>query len=84
MAPDDRRDTADAAALQVVTDAAQIQGPVWPVFLCGAALFYLWWLAVLTFDLSFIWHLYIKNEAVEEYIEERLRSTDRTAQESTA
>ena len=74
---EDRRHTADAAALQVVTDAARIQGPVWPVFLAGAALFYLWWLAVLTFDLAFIWHLYIKNEAAEEYIEQRLHSTDR-------
>ena len=76
MAREDRRDTADAAALQVVTDAARIQGPVWPVFLAGAAPLYLWWLAVLTFDLAFIWHLYIKNEAAEEYIEQRLRNTD--------
>jgi hypothetical protein len=22
---------------------------------------YLWWLAILTFDLSFIWHRYIRN-----------------------
>ena len=44
---------------------------------------YLWWLAVLTFDLAFIWHLYIKNEAAEEYIEQRLHSTDRPELEST-
>jgi hypothetical protein len=74
MASNDRRDTEDAAALEVVTEAARIQGPVWPVILSGAALFYLWWLAVLTFDLAFIWHLYIKNEAAEVYIENRLKN----------
>ena len=84
MVPEDRRDIADAAALQVVTDAARVQGPVWPVLLAGAAMFYLWWLAVLTFDLAFIWHLYIKNEAAAEYIEQRLDNTDRPAREATA
>ncbi len=33
---------------------------VWPVFLSGAAFFYLWWLATLLFDLIFVWHRYIR------------------------
>jgi hypothetical protein len=39
---------------------------------------------VLTFDLAFIWHLYIKNEAAEEYIEERLHNPGSPAQPATA
>jgi hypothetical protein len=71
IAPEDRRDAVLSAALQAVTSAAQVQGPVWPVFVCGAVFFYLWWLAVLNFDLALIWHFYIKNEGVDEYIQGR-------------
>lgn len=35
-------------------------GPIWPVFLATAAFLYLWWLAALTFDLIFVWHLHIR------------------------
>jgi hypothetical protein len=35
-------------------------GPIWPVFLATAAFLYLWWLAALTFDLVFVWHLHIR------------------------
>jgi hypothetical protein len=35
-------------------------GPIWPVFLATAAFLYLWWLAGLTFDLVFVWHLHIR------------------------
>jgi hypothetical protein len=33
---------------------------VWPVVLATAGFLYLWWLAALLFDLTFIWHLYIR------------------------
>ena len=36
-------------------------GPIWPVFLTTALFLYLWWLAVLIFDLVVIWHWYIRN-----------------------
>ena len=32
-----------------------------PVLIGSAAFLYLWWLSVLVFDLSFIWHRYIRN-----------------------
>jgi hypothetical protein len=32
-----------------------------PVLLAGAGCLYLWWLATLLFDLSFVWHRYVRN-----------------------
>ncbi len=32
-----------------------------PVLIGGVAFLYLWWLSVLVFDLTFIWHQYIRN-----------------------
>jgi hypothetical protein len=32
-----------------------------PVLIGGAVFVYLWWLSVLVFDLTFIWHQYIRN-----------------------
>lgn len=40
------------------------QGPIWPVFLAGAAFLYLWWLAALLFDLVVVWHLYIRSSLI--------------------
>jgi hypothetical protein len=37
--------------------------PVWPVILAGLLFLYLWWLGVMLFDLTFVWHRYIR-EAV--------------------
>jgi hypothetical protein len=37
----------------------------------------LWWLAALTFDLAFIWHLFVRHEAAQRYIEERLRTNQK-------
>lgn len=34
---------------------------IFPVLIGGAIFLYLWWLSVLVFDLSFIWHQYIRN-----------------------
>jgi hypothetical protein len=36
-------------------------GPLWPVVVAGGLFFYLWWLAILLFDLVFTWHYYIRN-----------------------
>jgi hypothetical protein len=33
---------------------------LWPVFLAFGAFVYLWWLAILLFDLVFVWHRYIR------------------------
>ena len=54
------RPLVNAAALQVVTDEALEQGHL-AGLLRLAAFLYLWWLAVITFDLTFVWHLYIRS-----------------------
>jgi len=43
---------------------------VWPLVLGGAAFFYLWWLAILVFDLSFIWHRYIRHAVAQDKLVE--------------
>jgi hypothetical protein len=42
------------------------------VLLAGAAFLYLWWLAIILFDLTFIWHLYIRWSGAEKLAIERL------------
>ncbi|MBT2322278.1 hypothetical protein J7E62_07965 [Variovorax paradoxus] len=37
-----------------------MDGKLWPVVLAVAAFIYLWWLAVLIFDLAFVWHVHIR------------------------
>ena len=45
-----------------------VRGDLWPVFLAGAVFLYLWWLVALIFDLTFVWHRYIrKSVPVLEY-----------------
>lgn len=41
-----------------------MKGDVWPLLLGGAAFFYLWWLATLLFDLSFVWKRFVRHAAV--------------------
>jgi hypothetical protein len=38
----------------------------------GAAFLYLWWIAIITFDLTFVWHLYIRHSGAQKYVEKRL------------
>ena len=45
-------------------------GPLWPVFLSGAAFFYLWWLGAMVFDLVFAWRRYIRNAMALKHLEE--------------
>ena len=40
--------------------------PIWPVVLAGAAFLYLWWLGILMFDLTFIWHRYVRRSVAVE------------------
>lgn len=42
--------------------------PLWPLLLAGAAFLYLWWLAVLLFDLVFVWHRYVRNSVAQDYL----------------
>ena len=35
-------------------------GPIWPVLLAEGAFLYLWWLAVVLFDLIYAWHHYVR------------------------
>jgi hypothetical protein len=41
---------------------AQVQrpGPTWPLVLAVLGFLYLWWVAALFFDLTFVWHRYIR------------------------
>jgi hypothetical protein len=52
------------AVAYVVYDKLKVvhgaHGSLWPVFLAGAVFLYLWWLVALLFDLTFVWHRYIR------------------------
>jgi hypothetical protein len=73
----DQEVAARAAQFQAVAEAALEQGPIWPVFLAGAAFLYIWWLAILLFDLTFVWHLYIRWPGAENYVQKRRGQTPR-------
>jgi hypothetical protein len=40
----------------------------WPLMLAFAAFTYLWWLAILIFDLVFVWHRYIRFSVAHNYL----------------
>lgn len=42
--------------------------PLWPLVLASAAFIYLWWLAILLFDLVFVWHRYIRYSVAQDYL----------------
>lgn len=73
----------DAAALDAAVDLSPQQGPIWPVLLAWAAFLYVWWLAIITFDLTFVWHLYIRWSKAQNLVSrcvdqaERLQTKDR-------
>lgn len=55
--------------------------PLWPLVLAALMFLYLWWLAILAFDLSFIWHRYIRNSVALDTLRdwrERRDTTPRT------
>ncbi|TWJ14293.1 lipase family protein [Geobacter argillaceus] len=49
-----------AILLGVALLAGTSHGSLWMFLVNGAAFLYLWWLAILVFDLVFIWHRYIR------------------------
>ncbi len=49
-----------AGAVQKVEPLITPTPSIWPVVLAGGAFLYLWWLAMLLFDLSFVWQRYIR------------------------
>jgi hypothetical protein len=60
-------------------------GPLWPVFLTTALFLYLWWLAVLIFDLVVIWHWYIRKGRLLARMDELMggkRGDERSHQQS--
>jgi hypothetical protein len=64
----------------IITDThdANHRPPLWPLLLASAAFFYLWWLAILIFDLVFVWHRYIRGAVSQKY----LRKLRRKAKEA--
>jgi hypothetical protein len=79
---------AAAVASVVVThlllaNTAAEEGPIWPVFLAGAAFLYLWWLAALVFDLVFVWHVYVRQAAAVQRVR-RLCAAPRRAASAEA
>jgi hypothetical protein len=62
------------------------QPPLWPLLLSSAAFFYLWWLAILIFDLVFVWHRYIRGAVSQKYLTElrrKAKGTDGTSSAAT-
>ena len=50
--------------------------PIWPVVLAGLAFLYLWWLGILLFDLTFIWHRYIRRSVAVDALFQWRRGRD--------
>jgi hypothetical protein len=42
--------------------------PFWPVVVSAAAFLYLWWLAIILFDLTFVWQRYIRQAVGQKYL----------------
>jgi hypothetical protein len=73
LSPEEQRELNETASLKLVTDAALLRGPIWPVFIAGAAFLYIWWLAIVTFDLTFVWHMYIRHSAAQRFLEQQVK-----------
>jgi hypothetical protein len=58
------------STLKKVHPVLSVNQPVWPVILAGAAFLYLWWLAILIFDLAFVWHRYIRRSTTNDRLRE--------------
>jgi hypothetical protein len=44
--------------------------PLWPALSAGGIFLYLWWLASLIFDLTFVWHRYIRSNVALSHMDE--------------
>ncbi|KQR81742.1 hypothetical protein ASG35_05485 [Burkholderia sp. Leaf177] len=51
---------------------------LWPLVLAALMFLYLWWLAILAFDLSFIWHRYIRNSVALDTLRDWRQQRDTT------
>ena len=52
--------------------------PTWPMLLAGLAFLYLWWLGILLFDLTFVWHRYIRNSVAIDTLRQWRRGAEAT------
>jgi hypothetical protein len=50
--------------------------PTWPMLLAGLAFLYLWWLGILLFDLTFVWHRYVRNSVAIDTLRQWRRGCD--------
>lgn len=55
---------------------ADTDAPAWPVALAGLGFLYLWWLGILLFDLSFVWHRYVRQSVAVDTLCEWYRGRD--------
>ncbi len=51
---------------------------VWPAFVGGVVFLYFWYLATVVFDLTFVWHLYIKGDLMERRVSDLAGSTGKS------
>ncbi len=49
---------------------------IWPVFVGSALFLYIWWLAILLFDMVFVWHRYIRHSRVMSRLREMRRKDE--------
>lgn len=49
--------------------------PVWPVLLGLLAFVYSWWVGILTFDLAFLWHRYVRGAVAKKALDDWNRET---------
>jgi hypothetical protein len=56
-----------------ISDHMRDCGSLWAMLLGGVAFVYLWWLAVVMFDLIFVWHHYVRGSARGATAVDRLR-----------
>ena len=61
--------TAAAMVFQLLKSEGSNEPSLWPVLLALGGFLYLWWLAILIFDLVFVWHRYIRHEVANQRME---------------
>jgi len=57
------------AQLNAALPALQVNPPIWPLLLAGAAFLYLWWLSLLIFDLGFVWNRYVRRSGLNKRLQ---------------
>ena len=67
--------TAVAMVLILLKTEGSNEPSLWPVLLALGGFLYLWWLAILLFDLVFVWHRYIRHEVANQRMEHACKAT---------